>query len=60
MDNSRLHYLLLSLMFIAISCNETIESEFEIEEPIGELAFDKAFDFKTSKTLLMGNLNRFT
>lgn len=53
MNNSKLHYLLWLLMFISISCNESIQKEIEIDEVKGELSFPEEFDFSTSRELLV-------
>lgn len=53
MNNSIIHYLLVLIMFISISCNKTLESEIDVNEPDQELAFENSFDFATSRALTL-------
>lgn len=62
MKKSRLRYLVLLLIFMSVSCNETIEKDFEIDEVSEDLVFNDEFDFKTSKELSVstnGSSNTF-
>ncbi|WP_462251666.1 LruC domain-containing protein [Ekhidna sp.] len=54
MNNSRLHYLLPILMFITVSCNETLENDVDMVDDLSEeFSFLNDFDFKTSKELTL-------
>ncbi|MEM6523402.1 MAG: LruC domain-containing protein [Bacteroidota bacterium] len=44
-------YVIVVLMFIAISCNETIEKDLEMYEASEELNFPNEFNFETSRNL---------